>query len=83
MITGVAAQRGLGVLVIDHDLSFVTAICEHIVVLDAGSVIARGTPQAVADDPVVISAYIGAPISAEPAATRERALIDDQEEEGK
>ena len=83
MITGVAAQRGLGVLVIDHDLSFVTAICEHIVVLDAGSVIARGTPQAVADDPVVISAYIGAPISADPAATRERALRDDQEEEGK
>jgi ABC-type branched-subunit amino acid transport system ATPase component len=75
MITGVAAQRG-------HDLSFVTAICEHIVVLDAGSVIARGTPQTVADDPVVIAAYIGAPISAEATATQERVLTDDQEEEG-
>jgi ABC-type branched-subunit amino acid transport system ATPase component len=81
MITAVAAQRGLGVLVIDHDLSFVTAICEHIVVLDAGSVIARGSPQAVADDPAVIAAYIGAPISAAP--TPERARIDHQEEEGK
>jgi ABC-type branched-subunit amino acid transport system ATPase component len=81
MITGVAAQRNLGVLLIDHDLSFVTAICEHIVVLDAGSVIARGTPQAVADDPVVIAAYIGAPVSVEPTATQERALIDDQEED--
>jgi ABC-type uncharacterized transport system ATPase subunit len=69
------------VLLIDHDLSFVTAICEHIVVLDAGSVIARGTPQAVADDPVVIAAYIGAPVSVEPTATQERALIDDQEED--
>ena len=80
MITGVAAQRNLGVLLIDHDLSFVTAICGHVVVLDAGSVIARGTPQAVADDPVVIAAYIGAPVSVAPTATRERALIDDQEE---
>jgi ABC-type branched-subunit amino acid transport system ATPase component len=80
MITGVAAQRGLGVLVIDHDLSFVTAICERVVVLDAGSVIARGTPQAVADDPAVISAYIGAPISAVPTSTHEHALIGDPEE---
>jgi branched-chain amino acid transport system permease protein len=64
MIAGVAVQRGLGVLVIDHDLSFVTAICEHIVVLDAGSVIAQGAPRAVGNDPAVISAYIGAPVSA-------------------
>ena len=70
MIAGVAAQRGLGVLVIDHDLSFVTAICEQIVVLDAGSVIARGTPEAVAGDPAVVSAYIGTPISVAPASTR-------------
>jgi ABC-type branched-subunit amino acid transport system ATPase component len=80
MIAGVAAQRGLGVLVIDHDLSFVTAICEHVVVLDAGSVIARGTPQAVAEDPAVISAYIGAPISAGPSSTEEHGLVGDQEE---
>jgi ABC-type branched-subunit amino acid transport system ATPase component len=83
MITGVAAQRGLGVLVIDHDLSFVTAICEHIVVLDAGSVIARGTPQAIAEDPVVIAAYIGAPISTATTAGEERARTHDQEEEDK
>jgi branched-chain amino acid transport system permease protein len=80
MIAGVAAQRGLGVLVIDHDLSFVTAICRHIVVLDAGSVIARGTPQAVADDPAVISAYLGAPIAAQAASSGEHVLIGDPEE---
>lgn len=83
MITRVAAERDLGVLVIDHDLSFVTAICEQIVVLDAGSVIARGTPQSVADDPVVVAAYIGAPVSAEATATREPALAEDEQEEGK
>jgi ABC-type branched-subunit amino acid transport system ATPase component len=81
IITGVAAQRGLGVLVIDHDLSFVTAICEHIVVLDAGTVIARGTPQAVADDPTVVSAYIGAPVSAVPTSTDEPALNGEEEGE--
>jgi ABC-type branched-subunit amino acid transport system ATPase component len=81
MITGVAAERGLGVLVIDHDLSFVTAICEHVVVLDAGSVIARGTPQAVADDPTVIGAYIGAPVSAASTSTHEHALIGEEEGE--
>lgn len=83
MITNVADQRGLGVMVIDHDLSFVTAICEHIVVLDAGSVIARGTPEAVADDPAVIAAYIGAPISVGTTDGEEPARINDQEEEGK
>ena len=80
MIGAVAAQRGLGVLVIDHDLSFVTAICEHVVVLDAGSVIARGTPHAVADDPAVISAYIGAPITEGLARTGEDGPIGESEE---
>jgi ABC-type branched-subunit amino acid transport system ATPase component len=80
MIAGVTAERGLGVLVIDHDLSFVTAICDHIVVLDAGSVIARGTPQAVAEDPAVIRAYIGAPITDRLARTEDHALTGDLEE---
>jgi ABC-type branched-subunit amino acid transport system ATPase component len=79
-IAGVAAQRGLGVLVIDHDLSFVVAICEHIVVLDAGSVIAQGTPQAVAADPAVIRAYIGEPIREQPARSHERGSTHNSEE---
>ena len=79
-IAGVAAERGLGVLVIDHDLSFVVAICEHIVVLDAGSVIAEGTPQAVAADPAVISAYIGEPIREQRARSHERGSTHHSEE---
>ena len=71
MIAGVAIQRELGVLVIDHDLSFVSALCEHIVVLDAGSVIARGTPAAVADEPAVIDAYIGTSPAAAFASSQE------------
>ena len=59
MIASVATERKLGVLVVDHDLRFVSALCEHIVVLDAGSVIARGTPTAVVNEAAVIDAYIG------------------------
>ena len=71
MIANVAVERKLGVLVIDHDLSFVSALCEHIVVLDAGSVIARGTPTAVANEAAVIEAYIGSSTRAAPLDTKE------------
>jgi branched-chain amino acid transport system permease protein len=59
-ITKLHAQRGLGVLVIDHDLRMITTLCKRIVVLDAGRVIAAGTPREVTADPAVIAAYIGA-----------------------
>ncbi|CAN5745686.1 branched-chain amino acid ABC transporter ATP-binding protein/permease [soil metagenome] len=48
-----------GVLVIDHDLAFVTRISDHIVVLAEGRVIAEGTPDAIANDHVVAEAYLG------------------------
>jgi len=54
------ALRGAGVLVVDHDLSFILGLCQRIYVLDAGRVIAVGTPSAIASDPAVIAAYIGA-----------------------
>ena len=47
------------VLLIEHDMSLVMGISDHIVVLDQGKVIAAGTPQVVANSPEVIHAYLG------------------------
>ena len=48
-----------GVLVIDHDLAFITRISDHVVVLAEGRVLAEGTPDEVRSDPAVAEAYLG------------------------
>jgi ABC-type branched-subunit amino acid transport system ATPase component len=53
-------ERGCGVLVVEHDLRLIMRICDHVVVLNEGQVIAAGAPEAVRTDPAVIAAYIGA-----------------------
>ncbi len=54
-----AATVGAGVLVIDHDLNFITNISDRIYALDQGRVIAHGTPDAVQRDAQVRAAYLG------------------------
>jgi branched-chain amino acid transport system ATP-binding protein len=55
------AVRGAGVtiLVIEHNMSLVMSLADQVVVLHAGSVIARGAPDTVRHDPHVIEAYVG------------------------
>jgi len=58
-VRSVAARVGAGVLVIDHDLGFITRISDHIVVLNEGRILAEGTPAEVRSNPLVAAAYLG------------------------
>ncbi|MGC8475631.1 MAG: ABC transporter ATP-binding protein [Acetobacteraceae bacterium] len=54
-------DAGITVLIVEHNMALVMESADHVVVLDAGRVIAAGTPAAVRADPAVIAAYLGAP----------------------
>ncbi len=52
-------ETGVGVLLVDHDMTLVLDVCRDLVVLDVGAVIASGPSADVASDPVVTAAYLG------------------------
>jgi branched-chain amino acid transport system ATP-binding protein len=52
-------ENGTAMLLVDHDMGLVLSVCDHVVVLDFGKVIARGAPEQIRDDHIVIEAYLG------------------------
>jgi branched-chain amino acid transport system ATP-binding protein len=50
---------GLTILLIEHDMSFVMNLCDYLYVLDFGILIAKGFPDEVRSDPIVMDAYLG------------------------
>ncbi|MGI5965482.1 MULTISPECIES: ABC transporter ATP-binding protein [Anaerotruncus] len=58
-ISIIRKKFGISILLIEHDMSLVMSICERLVVIDYGMIIATGTPQEIARNPKVIGAYLG------------------------
>ncbi|MFK4486753.1 ATP-binding cassette domain-containing protein [Bradyrhizobium sp. USDA 336] len=52
-------DRGLTIIMVEHVMDAIRALCSHCIVMNAGSVIARGAPEAVLSDPKVVAAYLG------------------------
>jgi branched-chain amino acid transport system ATP-binding protein len=58
-LSGLPKQRGLGLLIIDHDMGLILKLCDRLHVLASGRTIAEGGAEEVRRDPAVIEAYLG------------------------
>jgi branched-chain amino acid transport system ATP-binding protein len=74
LLFSIRAKEDIALLLIEHDMSVVMRISDHVVVLDYGKNIADGTIDEVRNDPRVIAAYLGVPDEELPVVEREVGL---------
>jgi len=63
ILRSVVAERGLGILIVEHDMTLVSEVCDRVHVLDFGSLIFEGTPAGMHAAPAVRAAYLGEDIT--------------------
>ena len=63
MIAFIRKEFDVTILLIEHDMKLVMGICEKILVLDYGRVIASGKPEEIRSNPQVIKAYLGGEVN--------------------
>jgi branched-chain amino acid transport system ATP-binding protein len=59
LLESIKAETGCSMLVIEHDMPLITSISDEILALDLGTIVMRGTPDEVLNDPFVIESYLG------------------------
>ncbi len=59
LIRQLADRRGIGVLLVEHDMNLVMGVCDRVVVLNFGAILGAGTPAEIRAHPEVIAAYLG------------------------
>jgi ABC-type branched-subunit amino acid transport system ATPase component/branched-subunit amino acid ABC-type transport system permease component len=67
ILQDVVAQRGIGILLVEHDMELVMRVCSYVYVLDFGTMLFEGTPEAVTTSDVVRDAYLGSESHVPPA----------------
>ncbi|MEO9329032.1 branched-chain amino acid ABC transporter permease/ATP-binding protein [Gordonia aurantiaca] len=71
-----ARAHGVSMVLVDHDMDLVLSLCDRVIVLDLGAVIADGTPEEIRTSPAVVGAYLGTPAStvagSEPGAAQQK-----------
>jgi ABC-type branched-subunit amino acid transport system ATPase component/branched-subunit amino acid ABC-type transport system permease component len=59
LLRRVAAQTGSAMLIVEHDMALLSSLCDELVAMELGAVIARGSPDEVLRHPAVIASYLG------------------------
>jgi ABC-type branched-subunit amino acid transport system ATPase component/ABC-type branched-subunit amino acid transport system permease subunit len=64
LLRRIREDLGCSILVIEHDMPMLMGLCDRVCAMDAGSVIAEGTPREIRENPAVIASYLGSDATA-------------------